>query len=359
MNRKKVIVGMSGGVDSSAAVALLLRAGYDVSGVTLKLADPYIKDQGKQYRVIERAKKVCNHFGIEHIVADRTEKFRTCVVEQFADAYFSGSTPNPCVECNRHLKWDAILQIADEHDIPFIANGHYARIKKQGRSYRLLKGKDILKDQSYFLWRLDQKELSRTLFPLGDLTKKEVRAIAGDLNIPQDGNTESQDVCFIPDDDYKVFLKEFFPQRVADIGQGEFVDRSGNVLGYHNGFYRFTIGQRRGLGVAAGEPLYVLDIEPETNTVVLGRRMDTEDLGCIIGDTNWLNGSPPGEMTEAEVRVRYRGKGIACRIEPLENGDYHLMFLQPLLSVTPGQSAVLYDNETVIGGGIIRRKEKK
>jgi tRNA-specific 2-thiouridylase len=350
---------MSGGIDSSVAVYLLREAGYRVVGLTLRLADPYLDDHSKQYKVIERAAKVCEQFGIEHIVADYTEKFRSCVVDKFADAYFSGITPNPCIECNRFLKWDALLGIADQHDIPLVATGHYARIGKEGRTFRLLKGRDALKDQSYFLWRLQQEQLARTVFPLGEMHKKEVIALASGLGLPQSGQAESQDICYIQDNDYKTFLATHYPERVRDIGPGKFIDRQGKVLGEHEGYYRYTVGQRKGLGVAAGEPLYVLEIQPENNTVILGNRMDTEDLGCTIGDVNWMLASPPGEMFDAGVKVRYRGKIVDCRIEPLTNGHYHILFREVLHSVTPGQSAVFYDHDMVIGGGIILGKESK
>jgi len=360
MSKKhRILVGMSGGIDSSVSVHLLQKQGYEVTGITLRLADPYLDDHSKQYRVIDRAAEVCARFGIEHVVEDHTEKFRSCVVERFAEAYFSGITPNPCVECNRFLKWDVLLSVADRHEIPFVATGHYAGIMKEGRVFRLLKGRDALKDQSYFLWRLRQEQLARTVFPLGEMTKKEVIALGAELGLPQIGQAESQDICFIQDNDYKGFLAAHFPDRIKNIGPGVFIDKQGKVLGEHEGYYRFTIGQRKGLGVAAGEPLYVLDILPQRNTVVLGNRMDTEDLGCTVGDVNWLTAPPQGEMFETEVRIRYRGKSVACRVEPLTNGHYHVFFLEALHSVTPGQSAVFYDKNKLIGGGIILGKEKK
>lgn len=351
--KKNIIVGMSGGVDSTVAVHLLQQQGYNVLGVTLQLADHYIKDKSKQSGVLEKAKAVCDRFGIEHVVVDRTATFDSCVVNYFADAYFGGNTPNPCIQCNLMLKWDSLINIADQRGINYVATGHYARILKEGKIFTLHKGADQKKDQSYFLWRLTQDQLARTIFPLGDITKTEIKKIANDLNLPQSNQAESQDVCFIPDNDYKAFLSEYFPERLSSIGKGNFVDRNGRVLGQHDGYYRFTIGQRKGLGLAMGEPVYVREIHPDTNTVVIGQAFDMEDIGCTVSDLNWMAGDPPKELTEVQVKVRYRNKGVQAWLEPLENGTYHILFSEPVYAVTPGQSAVFYNENKVLGGGII------
>ncbi len=363
--KRNIIVGMSGGVDSTVAVYLLQQQGYEVLGVTLQLADHFIEDHSKQYHVIERAKAVCERFGIQHIIADYTQQFDTCVVNYFADAYLNGNTPNPCVQCNHLLKWNALLRIADEHSIKHIATGHYAKIEKRAGRYHLLKGRDTVKDQSYFLWKLTQEQLSRTVFPLGDTTKTEIRSIAGKLKLPQADQAESQDVCFIPDNDYKEFLQSYFPERLNEIKKGNFTDKDGKILGQHDGYYRFTIGQRKGLGLAMGEPVYVREIHPDSNTVIIGKAMEMEDIGCIVSEINWIAFPELHEMKDALIKIRYRNIGIMCRIEPLKNGNYHVLFSQPVKAVTPGQSAVFYENDEVIGGGIIvsnaaegRRNEK-
>ncbi|MEA2076445.1 MAG: tRNA 2-thiouridine(34) synthase MnmA [Candidatus Marinimicrobia bacterium] len=351
--KKDIIVGMSGGVDSTVAVYLLQQQGYNVLGVTLQLADHYIKNKSKQSGVIEKAKAVCEKFGIEHVVADQTALFDTCVVNYFADAYLSGNTPNPCIQCNLLLKWDSLLKIADERGIKKIATGHYAKVIKEGKRYSLYKGEDRIKDQSYFLWRLTQEQLSRTIFPLGDITKEEIKKIAKDLALPQSNQMESQDVCFIPDNDYKVFLKEYFPNKLNEIKKGNFVDKDGQILGHHDGYYRFTIGQRKGLGLAMGEPVYVREIHPASNTVVIAQAIDMEDIGCTVTEMNWLDGDIPQEMKEIQVKVRYRNKGVQAWLEPLENGKYHVLFSEPVYAVTPGQSAVFYNGNKVLGGGVI------
>jgi len=352
-SKKDIIVGMSGGLDSTVAVYLLQQQGYKVLGVTLQLADNYIQDKSKQSGVIERAKAVCDRFGIEHIVVDQTAQFDKCVVNYFADAYFEGNTPNPCVQCNLHMKWESLLKIADERGIDKVATGHYAKVKKVGKYYHLFMGDDQAKDQSYFLWRLSQEQLSRTEFPLGDITKNEIREIAKDLKLPQSEQAESQDVCFIPDNDYKAFLKQYFPERLDTIQMGNFVDKDGKILGQHEGYYRFTIGQRKGLGLAMGKPVYVREIHPETNTVTIGSLLDMEDMGCTVSEINWIAGEKPNIMEDVLVKVRYRNKGVMARMEPLGMGKYHLLFSDPVTAVTPGQSAVFYDGNKVLGGGII------
>ena len=351
--KKDIIVGMSGGVDSTVAVYLLQQQSYNVLGVTLRLADNYLHDKSKQNEVIAKAKAVCNRFGIEHVVADQTSEFDEFVVKYFAQEYFKGATPNPCVQCNLHLKWNALLRIADERGIDKIATGHYAKIEEKDSKFSLLKGEDRAKDQSYFLWRLTQEQLSRTVFPLGSITKDKIKAIAKDLDLPQSNQAESQDVCFIPDNDYKEFLSKYFPEDLKKISQGNFIDMQGNVIGKHMGYYRFTIGQRKGLGIALGEPAYVRSIDAKTNTVQIGMAMDMDDLGCTIKDLNWMGGTKPTSAIDVLVKIRYRNAGVMARMEPLENGNYHLTFGESVKAVTPGQSAVFYKDEQVLGGGII------
>ncbi len=344
---------MSGGVDSTVAVHLLQKQGYNVIGVTLQLADHYLHDKSKQLEVIQKAKAVCDRFAIEHIVADKTAEFDHCIVQYFANEYFRGATPNPCVQCNLHLKWAPLLQIADKMGIEKIATGHYAKIIEEDGQFSLYRAKDKAKDQSYFLWRLNQEQLSRTVFPLADVTKDEIFQIAQELDLPQSKQAESQDVCFIPDNDYKEFLAKYFSKDLKKIPKGNFVDMQGKVIGKHDGYYRFTIGQRKGLGIALGEPAYVRAIHPQSNTVKIGFAMDMEDLGCTIKDLNWLDGPKPSIVTDLLVKIRYRNPGVMARMEPLEDGRYHLFFNESVKAVTPGQSAVFYQGNKVLGGGII------
>jgi len=354
VGKRDILVGMSGGLDSSVAVYLLQKASYKVTGVTFRLTGPGIGDSGKQSNVVERAAKVCERFGIEHIVADHQADFESCVIRYFSDAYFEGLTPNPCVQCNREIKWRALSKLADERGIPLIATGHYARIEKRGKQRLLLKGKDGLKDQSYFLWCLGQADLARTVFPLGERHKSEIAGIAEELGLEQARQPESQDICFIPDNDYKSFLEIYDPERIRKIGEGDFIDMQGRVIGRHKGFYRFTVGQRKGLGIAQGEPVYVRAIIPERNAVQIGTRLDSENLGCIVADCNWIASAAPSENLDCSIKVRYRSKGVRARIEPLGSGRYHVFFGEPVHAVTPGQSAVFYDGDIVIGGGIIQ-----
>lgn len=357
--KREILVGMSGGLDSSVAVYLLQKASYKVTGVTFRLSGQDVAGSDKQSDAVERAAKVCERFGIEHIVADHRADFESCVVRYFSEAYFKGLTPNPCVQCNREIKWRALAGLADERGIPLVATGHYARIEKHGKQHMLLKGKDGLKDQSYFLWRLTQTYLARTVFPLGERHKSEIAGIAEELGMEQARQPESQDICFIPDNDYKSFLEKYDPEQIRKIGEGDFIDMQGHVIGRHKGFYRFTVGQRKGLGIARGEPVYVRAIYPKRNAVQIGTRPDSENLGCVVADCHWIAIAPPRENLDCSVKVRYRSKGVKARIEPLGSGRYHVFFGEPVHAVTPGQSAVFYNGDRVIGGGIIQINEQE
>lgn len=357
--KKQVLVGMSGGLDSSMTAFLLQKKGYDVVGLTLRLADNFIEDKSRQFDVINRAAAVCKKLDIRHVVEDATEDFESCVVTDFAHEYFSGRTPNPCVICNKKLKWSKMLTMADDMGIPYVATGHYARIAESEKRFFIKKGADPLKDQSYFLWSLSQEALSRTLFPLGNMKKEELKKLAEEIELPHREQSESQDICFIPEENYRRFLEKYYPENIKKAGRGKFIDKNGQFLGEHDGFYRFTIGQRKGLGVATGEPMYVREIRADTNTVVLVNKMDMEDVGCVVKNINWMAVAPIKETLNAQVKVRYRHPGMPCRLEPLANGYCHILFNEGLIAVTPGQSAVFYDGDKVLGGGLICQYESR
>ncbi len=354
-----ILLGMSGGLDSSLAAYLLQKASYRVHGVSFRLADRYVSGKGKQSNVVEEAAKVCRYLGIDHSVVDYREKFESCVVSYFSDAYFRGLTPNPCVQCNLDIKWPALRDFADTHGIPSIATGHYARIEKEAERMLLLRGKDRDKDQSYFLWRLSQEDLAKTLFPLGELLKSEVAAIAKDIGLQQATQAESQDLCFIAEGDYTSFLEKYYPEKIREIDKGTFIDMQGRPIAEHDGYYRFTIGQRKGLGIARGEPLYVRAIYPESNSVQLGNRRDSESMSCLVSDCNWISFSQAPQAFDCSVKIRYRGKAVKARVEKESNGLYRVLFEEAVHAITPGQSAVFYDGEILIGGAIIQGKSRE
>ncbi len=356
--KSRVLLGMSGGVDSSTAVHLLQEDGFEVKGLTLSLTCALTTLFGNAIHPrdhAERAKRVCNYFGIPHETLERCTLFEERVVNPFVREYFSGRTPNPCVECNPFVKWDELLKKADDDGIPYIATGHYARIRKNESTNRfeLFKGKDPKKDQSYYLWQLTQEQLARTLFPLGDLTKDRIKVIAAKLGLESVETGESQDICFIPGDDYREFLRKYVPEQYQSVSRGYFVTRDGEVVGEHPGFFHFTIGQRRGLRLAMGYPVYVLEIRPESNEVVVGPKEALIRSETLVGRVNWVSIAPPEKPLEALVKIRYRHRGLRAVLNPLSHRKVFIKFIDVSEAVTPGQSAVFYDGERVLGGGII------
>jgi tRNA-specific 2-thiouridylase len=338
---------MSGGVDSSVAAGLLMEQGYDVRGVSLrmwegnKLAPRSCSDH-------RGASEVAEILGIPHVLLDLRSEFSESVVEPFARDYFRGRTPNPCVACNRDFKLGALLQWARKQGVDYVATGHYARIVRAGSAERcsLLRGTDGSKDQSYFLFALTHDQLARTLFPLGELRKPEVRAQAKRMGLPVAEKSESQDICF---GDYRA-LVESYAGKNGHSG-GEIVDRQGNVLGRHQGIHRLTIGQRRGLSISAAEPLYVLEIEEQSKRVVVGKRGELGSQGLIAGRMNWIE-SPNGERFTAEVQIRYRSHAIPCTVRSVGSGC-EVYFDGRYPAVTPGQAAVFYRGDQLLGGGWI------
>ncbi len=338
---KKVLLGMSGGVDSSVSAYLLSKAGYEVIGVTLKL---------HQIDISSDALKVAEKLGIPYHIIDMEKDFKKYVIDYFIEEYEAGRTPNPCTICNRYIKFEGLLQKAKELKIDYLATGHYANIEKIGEKYLLKKAKDITKDQSYFLYNLTQEQLSKTIFPLGQLTKKEVRDIAKEIGLQVASKPDSQEICFIQNNDYKGFLKQNSRNKSIP---GEIVSIDGEILGTHTSISNFTIGQRRGLGIITGSPMFVVDIIKDSNQIVLGSQTDLFSKELIARNLNWISIDGLKEEIEANVKIRYRAKESKSKIIPLENGNVKIVFETPQRAITKGQSVVFYNKDVVIGGGII------
>lgn len=348
----KALVAMSGGVDSSVAAALMLEAGHEVVGVTLKQwqgADGSLPTSGCcTLADAEDARRVAAQLDVPYYVLDHVADFRERVVEPFGAAYAAGRTPNPCVDCNRRVRFRTLLERTEGLGCDVLVTGHYARVRADSGRYRLLRGKDQAKDQSYVLHMLGQAELAKVLLPIGEFTKPEVREHASRLGLRTAAKPDSQDICFVKGD-YRDFLRENF----TDVAQpGDVVDTDGVVVGAHNGTVDFTIGQRKGLGVAFGEPRYVVEVQPASATVVIGRLSDLEVKGCRLEELSFVAGSAPVGESEVTVKVRYRSEPVAASLAIDPVGPL-ISFREPQRAVAPGQAAVLYDGDEVIGGGTI------
>lgn len=367
--RATVAVAMSGGVDSSSVAALLKHEGYQVIGLTMKLwTDQRLvlnaPGTSNVTPAIEDARRVARFLDIPHHVIDLEQEFRHCVVDYFSDEYFRGRTPNPCVVCNRNIKLGLLLSHAIELGADCLATGHYARVRYDSLSHRyiLLKGIDLHKDQTYVLYRLTQDQLSRLVFPLGDYTKQEVRSIAERFRLPVATGEESQEICFIPDNDYRSFLRRYrqsCSQRGADRSntrrRGLIVDTIGEVLGTHDGIEQFTIGQRKGLGLAFGERLYVVALDPANNSVVVGRDHDLYSSGLTACDCNFVSIAGICDGMRAQVKIRYSFSPVEAMVKvDGERPDcMRVVFDEPVRAVTPGQAVVLYSDDMLLGGGTI------
>ena len=353
----KVAVAMSGGVDSSAAAALLKKEGHNVIGITMRLHDEPVVDNNRcsdsrQPDAIRQSKAVADKLGITHVVADFRDIFTERIINDFCREYSVGRTPNPCVRCNQYIKFGALMEKARELEADYLATGHYARIEQDNATgkFILKKGTDRQKDQSYFLCRLNQEQLSHTMFPVGDMTKEKVKKTAEELNLPVIDRPESQEICFIPDNDYSRFLEEYKPESISP---GPILNRQGDTIGRHTGLHRYTIGQRKGLGIAAAEPLYVTAIEPETNAVIAGSKDQTYGDELTATDVSWTAGTPPEYPVTVKARIRYRHPEAEAVVTPLDSSSVHVKFTEPQMAITPGQTIVFYDGENVIGGGTI------
>jgi tRNA-specific 2-thiouridylase len=346
----RVLVAMSGGVDSSVAAALLAEEGHEVIGVTLKQwAEGRSSTAGYCAAAdAEDARRVAGILGIRHRVLDYAEEFRTEVVDRFAAEYLAGRTPNPCIECNRRVRFGSLLERTAELRCDALATGHHARIRRGRDGFRLLRAADAAKDQSYALYMLGQDQLDRIRFPVGEMTKARVREEAARRGLRIAAKPESQDLCFLASDP-RTFLRGRYPETARP---GPVVDPSGRVLGEHSGTAGYTVGQRRGLGVAVGEPRYVIDIVPESGTLVVGARGDLRSDGCRVGGMSFVAGRHP-EVGELEAKVRYHSEPVAARLEPAGGGEWDVWFAEPVDAVAPGQAAVFYRGDEVIGGGTI------
>jgi tRNA-specific 2-thiouridylase len=366
--RGLVAVAMSGGVDSSAVAALLQQQGRAVVGLTMQLWNQrrlpeLLGDGPAQHRCcslddVYDAKAVAQHLNFPHYVVNFEEQFEARVVRPFVDQYLAGRTPIACTNCNTDVKFEPLLRMARQIGAERLATGHYARIRKNdaiGR-WELLRARDETKDQSYFLWGLSQEQLSRSDFPLGELTKEEVRALARRANLPVAEKPESMELCFVPAGNYVQFIQAYSQERGISLqnGEGEIVNENGDVIGRHNGVHGFTIGQRKGLGFAAGKPLYVLSIDPEKNRVVVGEDDVLRKTVCEVEGVNWISCEKPPAPVRAFAKIRHKHEPAPATIEPVDATTARVTFDTPQRAITPGQAAVFYDGDIVLGGAWIR-----
>jgi tRNA-uridine 2-sulfurtransferase len=362
-----IAVAMSGGVDSSAVAALLVRDGHRVVGMTMQLWNqrrlPELSNEGAVGRCcslddVYDARRVAEQLGVPYYVVNFERQFEEQVVKPFVNEYLEGRTPIPCTLCNNYIKFDRFLEMADAAGAEQIATGHYARVRynAQNARYELLRGVDHAKDQTYFLFGLTQAQLARTLFPLGHLTKPEVRQLAGSLGLAVAVKPDSQEICFVPNGDYAAFMSAYLKESGIETGrtEGEIVSEDGRVLGRHEGVHRFTVGQRKGLGIAATEPLYVIATDPKTQRVVVGSNEGLLRSECSVKDVNWVSIAAPDQPVRAQVKIRNKHVPAAATLEAsAEGARAHVTFDEPQRAVTPGQAAVFYDADVVLGGGWI------
>lgn len=355
---KTVVVAMSGGVDSSVAAALLVEQGYNVIGMMMRLWSEETVG-GRQFNrcctpdQMSDARWIADKLGIPFYVLDTKDVFRSTVVEYFIDQHRQGFTPNPCIECNRQIRFDWLQQNALALDADYLATGHYARIEQvDDGSYRLLRSIDDNKDQSYVLSVMGQDQLAHAMFPVGGYTKPEVRDLAAKFGLPTASKHDSQDLCFLGDGDYRRFLRDHAPDVVQ---VGPIVRKNGDIIGEHSGLVNYTIGQRKGLGLNSTEPLYVIGMNPHRNALVVGTKDELGRSELTAGRVNWVSGSAPDEPFRAAVKIRYKAGAKPALIEPLGADRFRATFDDPLRDIAPGQGAVIYDGDVVLGGGIIER----
>ena len=357
--KKNVLVAMSGGVDSSVALHKILEDGHNAVGVTMKLWDnkdpvtnvikPSLCNSAD---AINGAKLVCDRFGIKHYTIDFMDLFKKHVVDDFVEQYMNGKTPNPCVKCNSLIKWESLINFACQIGIEHIATGHYAQIEKKDEDFFLKKGIDEIKDQSYMLWDIDLSYLEKTIFPIGGMTKKEVREYALKHELETANRDESQDLCFVLGNDYNQFLYEIVPDKMKDIKKGPIKDEKGETIGEHGGFTKYTIGQRKGLGLSYPEPRYVKKINPIDNSIIIARKESIYSKKCTAYNVNLLMKNIEFPLL-VEAKIRYNSKSSRATIQK-EKDNLLIEFEEPQLAITPGQSIVFYQEQNVIGGAIIK-----
>ncbi len=355
IQKKKVIVGMSGGVDSSVAAALLVQKGYHVIGVTMRLWSGNPEHEGGccSLSAVDDARRVSNQLGIPYYVMNFEEIFKNRVIDYFTNEYLEGRTPNPCIACNRYVKFEALLKKAVAMGVDYVATGHYARVEFDDSLKRFLLKKSVTlkKDQTYALYNLTQAQLSKVLMPNGGYTKEEIRKLAFELGLDTVASKpDSQEICFVQDNNYGRFIEETTQSNIVD---GDFVDINGNVIGRHKGIVHYTIGQRKGLGIALGKPVYVIDIDVNNNRVVLGEESDVFSKTLITKDLNFISIDKLTEPLEVYAKIRYSAKEAPAVIYPLENNRVEVDFEDKQRAITPGQSVVFYDGDIVVGGGVI------
>ena len=362
----KVLMAMSGGIDSTVAALMLHHEGYEVIGITMKTWDYASAGPSSSKKEtgccnldsFNDARAAAVQHGFPHFILDIRDEFGDFVINNFVDEYIAGRTPNPCVMCNTHIKWRALLKRADALGCEFIATGHYGKIHchENGRYY-ISKGVDETKDQSYVLWGLQQDLLKRTLLPLGNYRKTEIRKMAHDFGYPELAKkNESYEICFVPDNDYRGFLKRKVNGLEEKVNGGSFVNKEGKILGTHKGYPFYTVGQRKGLDIALGKPAFVTRINPDTNTVELGEEEDLNKSEMIVTGLNWMKYDSIPEGAEMITKIRYKDKGALSDLFPIQNGNaIHVKFHDSVKGIAPGQSAVFYEGDDVVGGGIIQR----
>ena len=350
MAEKTVIIGMSGGVDSSVAAYLLKEQGYNVIGVTMDTAIEGINDD-KMQETVNDAKRVADMLGIEHVVLNFRDEFKEKVVNYFIDEYMNGRTPNPCNVCNRTIKWQMLLNMFEKFNADFVATGHYARIDKldNGR-YAIRNSITANKDQTYALYNLTQEQLEKTIMPVGEYTKDEIRKIAEKIGLFVASKPDSQDICFIPDKDYNSFIEKYSGKSSVE---GNFVDVTGNIIGKHKGITNYTIGQRKGLGIAMGHPVFVTEIRKASNEVVIGENDDLFKTEVMVTDFNFMGISEEDIDREFIGKIRYSHKGTRCHLKKVDENKYLCIFDEAVRAATPGQALVIYDGEYVAGGGTL------
>ncbi len=363
-NKGRVLVAMSGGVDSSVAAVMLKEQGYDVIGITMKTWD-YSRVGGKSDKEtgcctlesMNDARQIAVNHGFKHFIVDIRDEFGDWVIDRFVEDYMNGRTPNPCVLCNTHIKWAALLRRADNLGCDYIATGHYANVREENGRYVISRGLDPKKDQSYALWGVEQKHLARTIFPLGSYEKTEIRDMAEEFGLTKVADKpDSYEICFVPDDDYRRFLKDRVDGLEERVKGGKFIDQDGNIVGEHEGYPFYTIGQRRGLDLALGKRVYVTDIDPETNVITIGEKKDLVSTTCRAKNINLSKyGEVPGGEMEVTGQIRYNDDGVVGELKQLGDDEIEVTFPTGREAITPGQAVVCYEDNDVVGGGWIHK----